>query len=103
MISTTTGILSSLILLEKVEKNMFGKTQEVKLTMTGDVATGVESSTEKGMVAGALAHVTSHLSKDTVVIGAGRTLGAAALLYGAMVLTNQQVTGALRFNPFSAG
>lgn len=100
MTSTVGSILGTILLVERVE-NMFGKTHEVVFVMVDEVPTTMVA-TSKTMTAGAIAHITSHLTTDTVVIGAGRTIGAAALGYGLMALTNYKLTGKLRFNPLSA-
>jgi hypothetical protein len=82
---------------------MFGTTQSVVLQLDVDgKATGVVSSTTENLLAGVIGHVTSHLTSDTVVIGMGRTVGAAALMYGTAVFINSKLTGQLRFNPLAA-
>lgn len=81
---------------------MFGKTHKSVLTLdANDKPTAVASSVEQGMFEGAVSHVMSLLSKDTVVTGAGRTIGEAATFYGAMQLGRRAVGGQFAWNPFA--
>jgi len=83
---------------------MFGPTQKIKLTLDADgKATAVASSVTESIFAGAISHVVAHLSEDDVVIGAGRSAGAAALVYGAASFTNYKLTGKFNLNPLAVG
>lgn len=81
---------------------MFGPTYKVQLTLdANNVPTAMASATSENVLSGALSHITSVLTPDTVVIGAGRTLGEAALVYGSMSLVNYKLTGKFHVNPLS--
>jgi len=82
---------------------MIGKTYKTVLTLNAtDMPTAIASTTLQNAFEGAISHVLSTLSKDTVVTGSGRTLGEAASLYGAMQLGRRAAGGAFAWNPFSA-
>jgi len=83
---------------------MFGKTVVTKLGFdaTTGLATSIVSSTEKDMLAGTLAGITSHLTADEVVTGIGRTLGAAVVAYGSAQIASKGLQGQFALNPYKA-
>jgi len=83
---------------------MFGTTVETKLAFdaTSGLATSIVSSTKKDLIAGVIAHVTSVLSKDTVVTGMGRTIGEGLTHYGVMQLTRKKLVGNFAVNPLAS-
>jgi len=82
---------------------MFGKTVVTQLGFdaTSGLATSIVKSEEKPLIAGVIAHVTSIVSKDTVVTGTGRLVGEALTHYGAMQLTRKKLVGSFALNPLA--
>lgn len=83
---------------------MFAKTVVTQLGFdaTTGLATSIVKSEAKDVFQGTLAHVTSILTKDTVVTGMGRTLGEAATHYAAMQIVRKKHVGAYAMNPLAA-
>lgn len=83
---------------------MFGQTYSAKLTFdaTTGLPSGVTEAKKEDLIAGVLKGITSHASKDVVVVGLGRTLAATAVAYGSANFAAKQKTGAFQMNPWSA-
>jgi len=84
---------------------MFDKTVACKLVLdpTTGLPTGVTGAEELGFLEGTIRHVTSHLTKDEVVVGVGRTLGAATVAFASATVANKMKGGDFAINPWSRG
>lgn len=82
---------------------MFGDTFSLKLTRNeAGVPTGVTGVTKENPLAGAVKHVVSHASNDDVVVGAGRTLGTAAVAYASAQVAAKMKDGEFALNPWKS-
>lgn len=81
----------------------FGQTISAKLTFdaTTGLATGVSASAKEAVVGGTIKHITSHFTGDEVVVGIGRTIGAALVAYAGAQFARKQLVGSFKLNAWS--
>lgn len=82
---------------------ILGQTYSATLTFDANGApNGVTAVNKESLVSGTIAAITSVLTADKIVCGAGKTLATLAVPYATAVLAARAQTGSLKWNPFSA-